>query len=308
MNILFAGTPDFALPSLQALLQAGMNVVAVYTQPDRPAGRGRKTESGPVKTAAIEADIPVYQPLDFKDSATVKTLAACQSDVMIVVAYGLILPETILQIPRLGGLNVHASLLPRWRGAAPIQRAIEAGDKQTGITIMQMDASLDTGNILSTRSVKISITENAGQLHDRLADIGGKLLVDTLQQLATGNLHSTPQDNNLVTYAKKLQKSESTIDWQQPADIITRKIRAFNPWPMASTSWQKKRLRIWDATSCKHNGAKPGTILVANAAGIQVVAGEGCVNIQRLQSAGGKPMPVKDFLNGQTISAGDQFV
>jgi len=307
LNIIFAGTPAFAVPSLHALLQAGMNVVAVYSQPDRPAGRGKKIKPGPVKAAAIEANIPVQQPLNFKDPADIETLAAYQPDAMIVVAYGLILPEAVLQIPRLGCLNVHASLLPRWRGAAPIQRAIETGDKQTGITIMQMDKGLDTGNILATAEVPISPTENAGQLHDRLASVGGKLLVDTLQQLNAGQLQSTPQVNSLACYAKKLEKSEAIIDWRQPAEVISRKINAFNPWPMASTSWQNKRLRIWEAATCKHNDAKPGTILAANADGIQVATGEGCVNILQLQADGGKPMPVKDFLNGQKISVGDEF-
>lgn len=308
MNIIFAGTPDFAVPSLQALLHAGINVVAVYSQPDRPAGRGKKIKPGPVKAAAIEANIPVNQPQNFKDPAEIEKLAAFQPDAMIVVAYGLMLPAAILQIPRLGCLNVHASLLPRWRGAAPIQRAIEAGDEQTGITIMQMDAGLDTGNILSTKVLKISASENAGQLHALLASAGGKLLVDTLQQLDAGALQSTPQDNSLATYAKKLEKSEAVIDWRQPADVITRKINAFNPWPMASTTWHGKRLRIWNATVCQCKDSAPGTILVTNADGIQVAAGEGCVNIQKLQSAGGKPLPAKNFLNGQKISVGDELV
>lgn len=307
MKLIFAGTPDFAVPSLQALLAANLDIAAVYTQPDRPAGRGKKIKPGPVKAAALEANIPVLQPINFKDSTDIEALAAFKPDAMIVVAYGLILPKPVLEIPRLGCLNVHASLLPRWRGAAPIQRAIEAGDKKTGITIMQMDAGLDTGNILSKKEVDISIDKNAGDLHDELAAVGGKLLVDTLLQLDAGECKSIPQNNDLATYAKKLEKSEAAIDWQQYADLITRKIKAFNPWPMANTNWQGKRIRVWDAVTCKQDDAIPGTILSANSNGIKVATGEGCVNILRLQPEGGKPLSAKDFLNGHKLSAGDQF-
>ncbi len=308
MNIIFAGTPDFAVPSLRVLLPAGHNVVAVYSQPDRPAGRGRKTTPGPVKTTAQAANISVYQPQNFKDPVEIAKLVSLRPDLMIVVAYGLILPESILNIPRLGCINVHASLLPRWRGAAPIQRAIETGDKLTGISIMQMDVGLDTGKVLASTEIEILATENAGQLHDRLAEAGGKLLAETLPKIETGQIRGTVQDEGLVSYAKKLEKSEARLDWSLPANTIARKIRAFNPWPMAYTCWQQNRLRVWDATVCDQNGTKPGTILAASGEGILVATGTGSVNILRLQSQGGKAMAVKDFLNGQHISPGDLFV
>ena len=216
--------------------------------------------------------------------------------------------SSILNIPRMGCINVHASLLPRWRGAAPIQRAIEAGDRFTGVSIMQMDAGLDTGNVLASAEIEILATENAGQLHDRLAEAGGKLLAETLPQLETGQIRGTIQDEGLATYAKKLEKSEARLDWSLPADIIARKIRAFNPWPMAYTCWQKNRLRIWNAVASNQDGDEPGMILAASGEGILVAAGTGSVNIQSLQSQGGKAMAVKDFLNGQLISTGDLFV
>ncbi|MFV1992349.1 MAG: methionyl-tRNA formyltransferase [Acidiferrobacterales bacterium] len=308
MNIIFAGTPDFAVPSLRALLLAGHEVVTVYCQPDRPAGRGRKTTPGPVKATAQAENISVCQPQNFKDPAEVAKLASLRPDLMIVVAYGLILPESILKIPRLGCINVHASLLPRWRGAAPIQRAIEAGDKFTGLSIMQMDAGLDTGKVLATTEIEISATETAGQLHDRLAEVGGNLLAETLPKIETGQIRGTIQDEELVSYAKKLDKREARLDWSLPADVIARKIRAFNPWPMAYTCWQQNRLRIWEATVSHQDGGKPGTILAASGDGILVATGAGSVNILSLQSQGGKAMAVKDFLNGQLISPGDLFV
>lgn len=307
MNIIFAGTPDFAVPSLQALLQADLNVVAVYCQPDRPAGRGRKTKPGPVKATAQAANIKICQPQNFKDPAEVTSLALLRPDLMIVVAYGLILPESVLKIPRLGCINVHASILPRWRGAAPIQRAIESGDKTTGVSIMQMDPGLDTGAVLKTTEIEILATENAGQLHDRLAEAGAELLVGSLPEIKAEQLHGTIQDEGLATYAKKLEKSEARLDWSLPSDVITRKIRAFNPWPMAYTCWQQNRLRIWDVIASDQGSAKPGTILAASGEGIQVATGAGSVSIQRLQPQGGKVMSVKDFLNGQLVSPGDVF-
>jgi len=254
------------------------------------------------------ADIKIYQPQNFKDPAEVAKLASLRPDLMIVVAYGLILPESILKIPRLGCINVHASLLPRWRGAAPIQRAIETGDEFTGVSIMQMDAGLDTGKVLATTEIEILATENAGQLHDRLAEAGGNLLIETLPEITAGQIRGTIQDEGLVTYAKKLEKSEARLDWSLPADVIARKIRAFNPWPMAYTCWQQNRLRIWDAVVSDQDGTRPGTILATSAKGILVATGAGSVNILRLQSQGGKAMAVKDFLNGQLITPGDLFV
>jgi len=307
VNIIFAGTPDFAVPSLQALLQAGLNVVAVYCQPDRPAGRGRKIKPGPVKATAQVANIKTCQPQNFKDPAEVSSLALLRPDLMIVVAYGLILPESVLKIPRLGCINVHASILPRWRGAAPIQRAIESGDKTSGVSIMQMNQGLDTGAVLATTEIEILATENAGQLHDRLAEAGAELLLGALPEIKAEQLHGTVQDEGLATYAKKLEKSEARLDWSLPSDVIARKIRAFNPWPMAYTCWQQNRLRIWDATVSDQGSAKPGTILAASGEGIQVAAGTGSISIQRLQPQGGKAMSVKDFLNGQLVSPGDVF-
>ncbi|MDR9424677.1 MAG: methionyl-tRNA formyltransferase, partial [Marinobacter sp.] len=244
MRIVFAGTPDFAATALKALLKAGHDIVGVYSQPDRPAGRGRKLVPGPVKQVALDADIPVFQPLSLKSEDAQQELAALKPDVMIVAAYGLILPKAVLDIPTHGCLNIHASLLPRWRGAAPIHRAIAAGDTQTGITIMQMDEGLDTGDMLLKVTTPIRSDDTGGSLHDRLADLGGEAIVEALNQLARGDLGPEPQNDNEACYAHKLSKEEGHIDWQRSAADIERLVRAFNPWPGTFTDLGDQRIRI----------------------------------------------------------------
>ncbi|MCF8005300.1 MAG: methionyl-tRNA formyltransferase, partial [Chromatiaceae bacterium] len=246
-RIIFAGTPTFAVPALSALIAADWPVVAVYTQPDRPAGRGRKIMPGPVKQTALDAGIPVFQPTSLKHSEALEQLETLAPDLMVVAAYGLILPPAVLDCPRLGCINIHASLLPRWRGAAPIQRAIAAGDEQTGISLMQMEQGLDTGPVYARQRTRIGPRETGGSLHDRLAAIGAKLLVDSLPAICEGAPTPEPQDPERATYASKLEKRESTIDWQRSAIEIDRQIRAFDPWPVAQTRYNDETLRIWEA-------------------------------------------------------------
>ena len=298
MRILFAGTPDFAAVALQALLDSAHEVVAVYTQPDRPAGRGRKLKPGPVKALALEHHIPVCQPLSLKDPAEHSQLAEWQADVMVVAAYGLLLPEAVLNIPRYGCLNIHASLLPRWRGAAPIQRAILAGDAATGITIMQMDVGLDTGDMLLKESCPIEETDTAQTLHDRLAAIGAAALLQVLDQLPAG-LQPEKQDEGHACYAKKLDKAEAHINWQRPATQIARQVQAFNPWPVAQTRLGDAVIRLWQATAISAaSDAKPGTVLVANKNGFDIACGEGVLHITHLQLPGGKALDAAALLNG----------
>ncbi|OGI41694.1 MAG: methionyl-tRNA formyltransferase [Candidatus Muproteobacteria bacterium RBG_16_64_11] len=310
MNLVFAGTPEFAVPTLQALHAAGHSIRAVYTQPDRPAGRGRKLTASPVKQYAQAHGLPVHQPVTLKTAAETEQLRALAPDVMIVVAYGLILPAAILAVPRHGCLNVHASLLPRWRGAAPIPRAIEAGDRASGVTIMQMDAGLDTGAILALAETPIADTDTARSLHDRLAPLGAVTLLPVLAQLARGAVEARPQDDTLACYAGKLRKDEARIDWQQPALVIHRKIRAFNPWPVAATTLRGTPLRLWgvgplgDAPS---STAAPGTVLNADARGIGVQTGAGTVTLTHVQIEGGKVLAAADFLNGHALAAGDRL-
>ncbi|KPK51704.1 MAG: methionyl-tRNA formyltransferase [Thiotrichales bacterium SG8_50] len=306
MRLIFAGTPDFAVPCLEALIAAGHEVVAVYTQPDRPAGRGRKLQPSPVKACALRHHLPVHQPETLKNEAG--QLEAFNADAMIVVAYGLILPASILAIPKFGCLNVHASLLPRWRGAAPIQRALEEGDRQTGVTIMQMDAGLDTGDMLLTATTAIGPNDTGGTLHDRLASLGAEALVAALARLANGQLARAPQDDNLATYARKLSKSEGEIDWRQPADLLQRKVRAFEPWPGSSCTWGQRKLRIRQATAIDVASADtPGTVVHADNDGIDIATGDGQLRIERLQLAGGKPQSAREFLNGHALRAGDRL-
>ena len=306
MRIVFAGTPDFSVPALQALMDAGHEIIAVYTQPDRPAGRGRKLKPGPVKQLALDHGLPVYQPESLKTSEAQQALRELAPDIMVVVAYGLILPEAILAIPSLGCLNIHASLLPRWRGAAPIQRAIEADDTETGVTIMQMDAGLDTGAILLTLPCAINETDTAQILHDKLATLGAKAIVAALDKLQSGQLQPQQQDEANANYAGKLSKAEAAIDWSQSAAVIQRKIRALNPWPVATSYWQGKRLRLWNAVigNSQAEAKAPGTIINVDAAGIEVQAGEGTVLLTELQAEGGKALSAGAFLNGNPISTG----
>ncbi|KRC35312.1 MULTISPECIES: methionyl-tRNA formyltransferase [unclassified Lysobacter] len=300
MRIVFAGTPDFAVPSLRAAARHN-EVVAVYTQPDRPAGRGRELTPSPVKREALLRGIPVLQPENFKAAISRQALRALQPDLMIVVAYGLILPQSVLDIPTHGCWNVHASLLPRWRGAAPIQRAIEAGDRETGVCLMQMEKGLDTGPVLLAQTTEIGETETGGQLHDRLAEIGASVLSDGLG-LLRAELRPQPwvQPEEGVTYAHKLDKAEARLDWNQPAVALAAKVRAFNPWPMAEAVVAGERVRLHGAIALPlAHGAAPGTLLQAGREGIDIACGEGALRIRVLQRDGGKAITAADYLNGR---------
>lgn len=302
MRIVFAGTPDFAAQHLAALLkQECFDVVAAYTQPDRPAGRGKKLQHSAVKTLALEHHIAVEQPLNFKESETSATLAAYQADVMVVVAYGLLLPQNVLDTPRLGCINVHGSLLPRWRGAAPIQRALWAGDSKTGITIMQMDAGLDTGAMLHKVSLPITTSDTSSSLYNKLAQLGPLALIDTLKQLEQGTLIAEAQDNAAATYAHKLSKEEGTIQWQEPADFIERCIRAFQPWPSSVFYCEQQAVKVLQAQVLKTNTTAPaGTVLAASKDGIDIQCGEGVLRLLVLQPPGKKPMACHDLLNSRS--------
>lgn len=300
LNIVFAGTPDFAAKHLSALIESEFNVVAVYTQPDRPAGRGKKLTASAVKQLAVEHELPVYQPENFKSEESVAQLAALNADIMIVVAYGLILPSVVLETPRLGCLNVHGSLLPRWRGAAPIQRSIWAGDAETGVTIMQMNEGLDTGDMLSKVSCPIAADETSASLYEKLAIQAPQVLVDTIKQLANGELNAEVQDETLANYAKKLSKSEALIDWSQDAAFIDRCVRAFNPWPMSYFELAGKPVKVHKVNVIDQQCTQPsGTIISADKEGIQVATGNGIINLQVIQLAGKKAMPVQDILNSR---------
>ncbi|HEB57372.1 MAG TPA: methionyl-tRNA formyltransferase [Gammaproteobacteria bacterium] len=309
LRLIFAGTPAFAASSLQALLDAGHRIIAVYTQPDRPAGRGRKLQASPVKILAQAQQIPVYQPENFSANSDIETLQQLDADLMVVTAYGLLLPPAVLTAPRLGCINVHASLLPRWRGAAPIQRAILAGDEETGITIMQMNEGLDTGDILLKQACPIENSDTSGSLHDRLAHLGGQALQQALEKLQQGELSPQHQDNSLSTYARKLHKQEAMLDWQEDAQALARRVRAFNPWPVAQTRIEDQILRIWAAepvndepanaeSSAEPGSAEPGTVLACNKAGIDIATGKGRLRLKQLQPAGKKAMDAPAFLNG----------
>ncbi len=303
MRLIFAGTPEFSVPALEAILVAGHEVVAVYTQPDRQAGRGRQTRPGPVKQCALDHGLLIEQPASLKNQAEIiKSYAA---DVMVVVAYGLMLPPDILGIPVHGCLNIHASLLPHWRGAAPIHRAIEAGDKETGITIMQMDAGLDTGDILAQYAVRIEKTDTSQQLHDRLAASGATAIVEVLSRLDYFQKNAVSQKGAASSYAKKISKQESNINWTESCETIERRIRAFHPWPGTQTVYQDTRLRLLEAECLpQHSAAKPGTILSADKSGICIACGTGALRITRLQRTGGKAMSASDFLNGMIVEPG----
>ena len=315
MRIVFAGTPEFALQALAALHAAGFELPLVLTQPDRPAGRGLKLQASPVKQFAQSQGIAVAQPrslrLDGKypeDAAAAgAALAQARPDAMVVAAYGLILPQWVLDLPRLGCLNIHASLLPRWRGAAPIHRAIEAGDAQTGVTIMQMDAGLDTGAMLLRQSMAIAADDTTASLHDKLAALGAQQVVQALKMAQAGLLRPEPQPEAGVSYAKKIDKAEAMLDWRAPAALLERRIRAFQPAPGASALLQGTAFKIWQASCQPHVQAAPGTVLAAGGQGIDVATGQGVLRLQRLQKAGGKPMGAQELLRGMNIKAGQSF-
>lgn len=299
MRIVFAGTPDFAATALKALLDAGYNLVGVYSQPDRPAGRGRKLMPSPVKQVALDAGIPVFQPVSLKPEDAQQELASLKPDVMIVAAYGLILPKAVLDIPTHGCLNIHASLLPRWRGAAPIQRAIAAGDPETGITIMQMDEGLDTGDMLLKTSTPIHADDTGGSLHDRLADMGGKAIVEALVQLANSELAPEPQNDADANYAHKLSKEEGHIDWSRSAIEIERLIRAFNPWPGTFTDLGEQRIRLHQASALDQSSDKlPGTVISREREGVEVACGTGTLKVTSVQLPGSKAQSITDLING----------
>ncbi|MEM9101305.1 MAG: methionyl-tRNA formyltransferase [Pseudomonadota bacterium] len=302
LSIVFAGTPDFAAIHLQQLLSSGFNVSAVYTQPDRPAGRGKKLVASPVKQLALQHEIPVYQPVSFKEQAAVSEFAALQPDLMVVVAYGLLLPKSILDIPKWGCVNSHASLLPRWRGAAPIQRAIESGDSQSGVCLMQMDEGLDTGPVLATHVCPIEANETGGSLHDKLAVAGADLMVTSLPHLFQNQLPAQKQTEEGIAYAHKLAKNEGHLDWALDATSIDRKIRAFNPWPVTFSHIADQKIRIWQAELFNEVNevlGQPGEILSASATGLGVACGRGAINITHMQLPGGKVLAVKDILNAR---------
>ena len=306
MRLIFAGTPEFAACALRAILAAGHEVALVMTQPDRPSGRGMALKASAVKEAATAAGIPVFQPPTLRDPAAQEVVQAVGADAMIVAAYGLILPQSVLDMPRLGCINIHASLLPRWRGAAPIQRAILAGDAETGVCIMQMEAGLDTGPVLLSGALAIDASDTAASLHDRLASLGAQLVVDALEKMP---LSAIPQFDEGVTYAAKIEKSEAALDWRQPADQLLRQVHAFNPFPGATADWQGATIKLWRAELVPDSlgDSAPGCILAADRNGIVVACGEGALRLTELQKAGGKRLPAAQFLAGTQLAVGAQF-
>ena len=317
MRLGFAGTPQFAIPALDALLRSRHGVVAVFTQPDRPAGRGQTLHVSAVKQYALARGIDVHQPANFKTADAAAALCGLNLDVLVVVAYGLILPAAALALPRFGCINIHASMLPRWRGAAPIQRALLAGDASTGVTIMHMDAGLDTGPKLAAREVPIGERDTAGTLHDRLANLGGELLLEALEALANGSAHPQPQPPIGVTYAEKINKAEALIDWRDGAIRVLRRVRAFNPWPIAETTLEGAQLRVWDAElapgattgpaiaaaagAAPSESTTPGTVIAASSDGIDVACGRGELRILRLQLAGRKTLTAREFIKARPL-------
>lgn len=302
LKLIFAGTPEFAVPSLRAAAARG-EVVAVYTQPDRPAGRGRIAQASAVKLAAIELGLPVFQPENFKTAEALEILQSHQADLMIVVAYGLILPTVVLNTPRLGCWNIHASILPRWRGAAPIQRAIEAGDEKTGVCLMQMDKGLDTGPLLLQMHLPIAANETGGSLHDKLSYLGAEVLSDGLKLARVGmQFQAVPQNEDGINYAKKIEKSEAILDWQLSAQALENKIRAFYPWPIAETKIQGERVRIYQAKALEIKSTEaPGTLLAANKDGIDIATADGVLRLLKVQRDGSRIMPVADYLNARPL-------
>ena len=314
MRLVFAGTPEFAAVLLRSLLERGHDLGAVYTQPDRPAGRGRRIEMSAVKRVALEHDLEVHQPRSLRDPQAQAELLALAPELMVVVAYGLLLPQTVLSIPERGCVNVHASLLPRWRGAAPIQRAIQAGDEYSGVCIMRMEATLDTGPVVRRARVRIEPDDTAGTLHDRLATLGSQALDEALNDIATNRAVETEQDHAKATYAHRITKEEGRIDWSEPAATIERKVRAFNPWPVCFTASDaesgEERLRIWHCSVLEDMdsaGTTPGTVVQAGADGFAVATGEGALLIDELQPAGKRRMRAADYLNAHPLRIGSRL-
>jgi methionyl-tRNA formyltransferase len=304
LAVVFAGTPAFALPSLEAIAASRHRVVSVFTQPDRPSGRGRALAAGPVKARALELGLAVHQPATLKDAAAEAVIAALAPDVMVVVAYGLLLPPAVLGLPRLGCLNVHASLLPRWRGAAPVARAIEAGDAETGVCIMRMEAGLDTGPVMLSRTTEIGARETAGELEARLAAEGGRAIVEALDLLAAGRAAFEPQDDARATWAAKLTKAEARLDWREPAAHLARRVRALHPWPVAETTLDGAQLRIHEAETGTGagRGEVPGTVLRADAGGIAVLTGEGELRLLRVQLPGRRVVAAAELAHARPLA------
>ncbi len=310
LKIIFAGTPAFAAVALRALLASEHEICAVYTQPDRPAGRGRKLTAGPVKQVALDHNVALFQPPTLRDAEAQAALRAHHADVMVVVAYGLILPPEVLQAPRFGCINIHASLLPRWRGAAPIQRAIMAGDTESGVTIIQMDEGLDTGAMLEKRSCEITPDDTGGSLHDRLAVLGAEAVLTTLANISDGAVVGEAQNESLTCYASKIDKKEARVEWHRPAAEIRRLVSAFNPWPVAYTLLPDgQRLRLWRAVTLPGDShdVTPGTVVNANKEGIDVASGEGFLRLLQVQLPGGRPVSSGDFLNAHALKAGTRL-
>jgi len=300
LKIIYAGTPEFAKITLQALIDSSHEIVAVYTQPDKPAGRGLQLSFSPVKELALKNSLPLYQPASLKNKEEQTRLINFHADVMVVAAYGMLLPPPVLTCTKYGCINIHPSLLPRWRGAAPIQRTIYAGDQMSGVTIMQMDEGLDTGPILLQKSFTLEGNETAQLLHDKLALLGAQGLLQTLDQITKGNLHPQPQDDTLKTYARKITKEEALINWQRSAEELDREIRAFNPWPVAFTLWKDQKIRIWEARVLPELSLSvAGTIVQASQDGIDIATGKGTLRILKLQLPGGKPISAREFYNAR---------
>jgi methionyl-tRNA formyltransferase len=308
----FAGTPEFAIPALEALVRSRHTVLGVFTQPDRPAGRGQSLQPSVVKQRAARLGLPVHQPVSFKTPEAAAMLRDLELDALVVVAYGLILPAAALALPRLGCFNIHGSLLPRWRGAAPIQRALLAGDAMTGVTIMRMEAGLDTGPMLMARAVPVGAADSAGTVHDQLAALGAQLIVEALDAAADGHAVEIPQPATGVTYANKIDKSEALIDWHGDAGGILRQVHAFNPWPIAETRWNGAQLRVWDAElvdegggqspSTATAGRQPGSVVAATSGGVDVACGRGVLRLLKLQLAGRKPLAAAEFIKAQRLA------
>jgi methionyl-tRNA formyltransferase len=307
LNVLFAGTPAFAARILEAVLASRHRIAGVLTQPDRPAGRGLAASPSEVKTLALARQVAVMQPSSLRDAAVHAQLRALDADVMVVAAYGLILPQAMLDIPRRGAINVHASLLPRWRGAAPIQRALLAGDGRTGISIMQMDAGLDTGPVLAQEGFPIADEDTAGTLHDRLAQLGARMCVQALDRLQAGALAAEPQRESEATYAPKIRKTEARIDWREDAPAVRRRVRAFNPAPGASAGIRGVEIKLWACALAEGRGA-PGEVLDASERGLLIACGEGAILASELQRAGGRRLDAREFLRGFPLSSGERFV